>query len=371
MLSQYFNAYAACYTAYKQGAWCYEDGCIYRGLEMLDSVDPQGPWLAHLRRLIDKQVAADGTLLGYDIEEFNIDNILSGRLLFGLAARTGDARYMKAAGKLAEQLARHPRTESGNYWHKLRYPHQVWLDGLYMSLPFQIEFGKHIGSPELIGDAVGQFVAALNLTHDPTTGLYMHGYDESRQQRWADPETGRSPTLWTRALGWMAMAMVDSIELIGPAAAEASGLTKATSEFAAGIRTHQRDDGRWHQVTDMPDLEGNYPEASGTAMLAYFFLAGARIGIPECDTQTGNRALDGLLQHSLRKDEKGQLALYDVCHVAGLGGFDGNYRDGTPGYYLSEPLAPDDAKGVGPLMMAIVERMRAEAAGKTEIAQSA
>lgn len=371
MPEQYFDAYVRRFEAYKGGAWCYEDGCVYRGLAALDFLDPTGPWFDHLKRLINRQVAEDGTLAGYDIEEFNIDNILSGRVLFMLADRTGDPRYMKAAGHLAEQLARHPRTATGNYWHKLRYPHQVWLDGLYMGLPFQIEFGQRTGAPELVDDAVNQFVSALRLTHDPTSGLYAHGYDESRQQRWADPETGRSPAIWGRALGWMAMALVDMIGLIGPQAAETSGLAGYATDFARRMREHQRADGRWYQITDMPDLEGNYPESSATAMMAYFYLVGARLGIPACDAATGDRALDGLLKYALRADEDGNLQLHDVCHVAGLGGFGGNYRNGTPEYYLTEPLAPDDAKGVGPLMMAIAERRAAQAAGTAPIAHMA
>lgn len=371
MLTQYFLAYVERYTAYKQGAWCYEDGCVYRGLEALDAVEPDGPWFSHLLRLIEQQVSADGELTGYDADEFNIDNILSGRLLFGLADRTGDPRYMTAAGRLAGQLARHPRIPAGNYWHKLRYPHQVWLDGLYMGLPFQIEYGQRMGAAELVEDAVNQFVSALKFTRDPDSGLYAHGYDDSREQRWADPVTGRSPAIWSRALGWMAMAIVDTISLVGRGNAERSGLISAASDFATRMRTHQRPDGRWYQVTDMPNLAGNYPEASATAMLAYFYLAGARLGIPQCDAETGHRALDGLLKHSLRPDRRGRLVLHDVCHVAGLGGFEGNYRDGTPAYYVAERQAPDDVKGVGPLMMAVAERKRVEAGSSPAVARTA
>lgn len=371
MLDQYFHAYAGRYTFYKRGAWCYEDGCVYRGLEALSTIDPEGPWLGHLDRLINAQIAADGSMSGFVAEEYNIDNILSGRLLFGLADRTGDPRYMKAADRLAAQLSRHPRIAAGNYWHKLRYPHQVWLDGLYMGLPFQIEYGQRTETPELVRDAVSQFVSALRLTRDPRTGLYMHGYDDSREQRWADPETGLSPALWTRALGWLAMALVDTIALVGPKVAAASGLTDAATDFARRIALHQRPDGRWDQLTDMPELPGNYAEASGTAMLAYFFLCGARLGIPACDAETGGRAFESVVRHSLRPRADGELALHDICHVAGLGGFSGNYRDGTPAYYLSEPLAPDDAKGVGPLMMATAEYVRAKNSDLSTVVQSA
>jgi unsaturated rhamnogalacturonyl hydrolase len=355
MLGRFFDTYAERYSAYKGGDWCYEDGCIYRGLMLLDGADRSPQWFGHLKRLVDAQVDEAGGLAGYVAEDFNIDNILSGRALLFLHERTGEERYLEAAHLLARQLARHPRIDAGNYWHKLRYPHQVWLDGLYMGLPFQIEYGLKRGHPELVGDAVNQMRTALDLLRDPETGLYRHGYDASREQSWSDPETGRSPALWSRAIGWMAMALVDIIELVGPQAASATGLDATARDLARRLAKHQRPDGRWNQVTDLPDFEGNYPESSATAMFAYFYLMLGRLGLAERAPEIGLAALRGLLDNALRPDGSGQLALHDICHVAGLGGFGGHYREGTAEYYLSEPRVADDAKGVGPLMMSVAE----------------
>lgn len=360
MLTAYFDRYATDYSAYKQGDWCYEDGCIYRGLTLLDIADPDGPWSDHLVRLVNAQIAPDGSLAGYTTDEFNIDNILSGRALMALHARTGDEKYRLAAERLALQLERHPRIPAGNYWHKLRYPHQVWLDGLYMGLPFQIEYGQAFDRPALIEDAIAQINSALDLLANPANGLYSHGYDDAREQQWADKTTGRSRDLWSRALGWLAMALVDIRELIGPQKSLEAGLEAKIADFAARMQNHQREDGRWNQVTDMPDLKGNYAESSATAMLAYFYLAGARLGIAGIDAAVGRKALDGLLEHAMHKDASGRLVLDHIVHVAGLGGFEGQYRDGTAGYYVSEKIAVDDSKGVGPLMMAVAETRRSE-----------
>lgn len=356
MLETWFDTYAKDYSAYKEGDWCYEDGCIYRGLYMLDVADPEGPWFAHLQRLVDSQLGPDGALAGYDEKEFNIDNILPGRALIALAGRTGEAKYRLGADRLVGQLSRHPRTEAGNYWHKLRYPHQVWLDGLYMALPFQIEYGQTYDRPDLVADAIAQINSALDHLADPATGLYSHGYDAAREQPWADRTTGRSPALWSRALGWLAMAIVDIRELAGGQA----GLDPAIVEMATRIVAHQRSDGRWNQVTDQPDLAGNYAESSATAMFAYFYLTGARLGIPGVDAAIGQRALDGLLELAFQPNQSGNLVLNHICHVAGLGGFSGRYRDGTAAYYVSETMMPNDSKGVGPLMMAIAEHKRAQ-----------
>ncbi|WP_421399286.1 glycoside hydrolase family 88/105 protein [Agrobacterium fabrum] len=358
--TEYFDQFCNRYKHYKGGSWCYEDGCVYRGLQQLLEATGEARWNDHLHRLADPQIAADGTLAGYDPQEYNIDHILAGRILFPLSAQTGDARYLAAAGHLAGQLHSHPRTNAGNYWHKKRYPHQVWLDGLYMGLPFQIEYGQAMGRPELIEDALRQFSAALALTAD-AGGLYVHGYDESRSQRWADPATGKSPAIWARAVGWLAMALVDALVIVPDDSATAE-LRERTRRLLAGIIARQTQAGLWMQVLDNPDLAGNYAETSASAMFAYALLRAARLGLlqgeeAEAALAAGQRALAALLKTRLELDELGVARLTGIVHVAGLGGFDGNYRDGTPGYYLTEPVVSDDAKGVGPLMMAYAESL--------------
>ncbi|EPX75473.1 glycoside hydrolase family 88 protein [Salipiger mucosus] len=352
----YFDAFATRYRHYKGGSWCYEDGCIYRGLVLLRRATGETRWFDHLKRLTDAQIASDGTLSGYDPDEFNIDHILAGRCLFHLADRTGDARYMKAAGHLAGQLACHPRTEAGNYWHKKRYPQQVWLDGLYMGLPFQIEYAQRTGDAALIDDALGQLTRALELTRGPA-GLFVHGYDAARAQDWADAETGQSPAVWGRAVGWLAMALVDIAALV-PGRAPL-GETRALLD---AVIAQQQASGLWPQVLAAPDLAGNYEESSASAMFAYALMAADRQGIGGYGP-AGRRAWEALAGTRLEEID-GRVQLTRICHVAGLGGFEGNYRDGTPGYYLREPIVADDAKGVGPLMMAGAEMVLADSAAE-------
>ncbi|HEV7320832.1 MAG TPA: glycoside hydrolase family 88 protein [Ensifer sp.] len=355
----YFDQFAQRYSPYKGGSWCYEDGCIYRGLRLLFEATGEKRWSDHLHRLIDPQVAADGTLSGYDPDEYNIDHILAGRTLFPLALETGDPRYRKAADHLAGQLETHPRILAGNYWHKKRYPHQVWLDGLYMGLPFQIEYALANNKPALVTDALQQFSTALALTAT-AKGLYVHGYDDSRKQRWADPVTGKSPAVWARAVGWLAMALVDALALLPDDSATAA-LRERTRMLLRDLMARQAPSGLWMQVLDEPDLEGNYEESSASAMFAYALLRAARLGLAEREraVAAGGHALDALLSRRLVADIDGIMRLTTIVGVAGLGGFEGNYRDGSPGYYLSEQVVADDAKGVGPLMMAFAESLRA------------
>ncbi|UXT52347.1 di-trans,poly-cis-decaprenylcistransferase [Agrobacterium tumefaciens] len=361
--TDYFDQFSERYRHYKGGSWCYEDGCVYRGLLQLFEATGEVRWKEHLHRLSDAQVAKDGTLAGYDPQEYNIDHILAGRILFPLAAQTGDARYLAAAEHLAGQLRSHPRITSGNYWHKKRYPHQVWLDGLYMGLPFQIEYAQATDRTELIGDALRQFSAALALTAD-VGGLYVHGYDESRNQRWADPVSGKSPAIWARAVGWLAMALVDALVILPDDGATAE-LRESARLLLAGIVERQSDAGLWMQVLDNPGLAGNYEETSASAMFAYALLRAVRLGLvqgkeAQAALSAGRRALAALLETRLKADDGGVTRLVGIVHVAGLGGFEGNYRDGTPEYYLREPVVSDDAKGVGPLMMAYAESLLLE-----------
>lgn len=358
--NEYFDQFSSRYRYYKGGSWCYEDGCVYRGLQQLFEATGEARWNDHLHRLADAQIAADGTLAGYDPQEYNIDHILAGRILFPLAVETDDPRYLAAAEHLAGQLRSHPRIASGNYWHKKRYPHQVWLDGLYMGLPFQIEYAQATGRTELIDDALRQFSTALAATAD-SGGLYAHGYDESRSQRWADPQSGKSPAIWARAVGWLAMALVDALTILPEDGATAE-LRENTRRLLAGIIARQTEAGLWMQVLDNPGLAGNYEETSASAMFAYALLHAVRLKLLRGEEATaalsaGRRALETLLETRLKADEEGVMRLTGIVHVAGLGGFEGNYRDGTPEYYLTEPVVSDDAKGVGPLMMAYAESL--------------
>lgn len=357
-LDDYFNAYASNYSYYKGGSWCYEDGCLYRGLITLYGASGKQQWFDHMKRLVEEQVSETGQLRGYTIPEYNIDHILPGRALITLYKADPQPRYRAALDHLLRQLQSHPRTSAGPHWHKLRYPHQIWLDGLYMALPFKVEYAALTGDNALVDEALDEMLTALELTFDAPSGLFRHGYDEERLQAWANPQTGLSPAHWARSIGWLCMALADTIEA-APQCEKRDALSQWFSNLLAKLATLRTDDGRWLQVIDQPALEGNYAESSATAMFAYAFIKAARLGITNGDAAIGIKALDSLSENALKPNEIGRTVLQDICCVAGLGGFDGNYRDGSPAYYLSETLKDDDIKGVAPLMMAYAERLLA------------
>ncbi|MBE3638192.1 glycoside hydrolase family 88/105 protein [Mangrovicoccus algicola] len=364
MLTDYFSAFAAAYTPYKGGPWCYEDGCLYRGLELLHRATGEPRWLEAMQRRVDVQIGDGTALAGYALSDYNIDNVLSGRALLYLDEVTGDPKYMAAAAILIDQLASHPRTKSGVYWHKLRYPWQVWLDGLYMGAPFQIGYGLRTGDDALVADAIAQVVTALEMTKVEATGLYAHAMDEARRQPWADRGTGHNKAHWSRALGWLAMALVDIAALVGPE--RFAPLEPQTRDLLARIAALRVPGGIWLQVIDRPDLDGNYEESSASAMFVYALEKGAALGLAEPPPAD---LFDILAAKVVRPRADGGQEMAEICEVAGLGYFENRFRDGSAEYYLTEARVADDIKGVGPLMMSYAAHLeRRGAAARARVA---
>lgn len=302
----------------------------------------------------DTIVDKDGGIYLYDMSEYNLDFINSGKVLFDIYAETGDARYKKAMDLLARQLARHPRTHEGAFWHKLIYPFQIWLDGLYMASPFLARYGAMFDRPDLVDDAVNQFMICARRTYDNRTGLYYHAYDESRNQRWADPVTGHSPNFWGRSMGWWFMALVDVLDYVPENHPHRADLITFIKGLAVSLPEYQDKDGLWYQVLDCPEREGNFPEASVTSMVMYAYAKAVNKGyIDEEYIRVAEKAYDGLRKVLLRREPDKTWTLTRCCAVGGLGGT--KYRDGSFNYYIHERMRDNDAKATGPFIMGCIQ----------------
>jgi len=347
-------------------SWHYEHGLFLMAARAAGEAWADGALARASRDRSASLVRPDGSIVGYKNDEYNLDQINSGRNLLALYADTGEARYRIATGALAAQLRAQPRSPSGGLWHKLIYPNQMWLDGLYMAQPFAVRYAAAFGGDDLIEDSIKQFTIIADKAREPRTGLLKHAWDEKRSQLWADPETGRSPNHWGRAMGWYAMALVDVIEAlpaghsgIARLSAILSGLAGALAEFQDGPT------GLWYQVVDQGDREGNYLEASASSMLSYAFMKGVRVGALDRKRflAAGMKAYEGAVARFLRLGPGGELCLEGSCAVAGLGG--SPYRDGSFDYYVKEPVRVDDFKGVGPFILASIEYEAARGTGKS------
>ena len=293
---------------------------------------------------------------------YSIDSINCGKVLFFALDETGDERYRRAADFHARRLEGHPRCACGNFWHKEIYPDQIWLDGLYMAQPFRAEYDARFGGGRDAADIAGQFKNVRKYLYVPEKGLYVHACDMARKQPWADPETGKSPNFWLRSMGWYLMALIDCLELMDRQLYEHwRALRDLFVEAIDGIaRWRDPETGLYFQVIDRADVEGNYIETSGSAMVLYAMLKGVRLGLLDGEKylRDARRAFETLTALKLRRGADGLWHLNDICKVAGLG--PGEKRDGSVAYYLSEPRVADDAKGVGPWMMALAEYRRSK-----------
>lgn len=341
----------------KKPHWNYIDGCMITALLCAADITGEKRYFDFAENFIDWYVHEDGTIEGYDVEEYNLDNVNEGRVLFDLYKATGKEKYKKAIELINSQLKNHPRTSTGNFWHKDIYPNQIWLDGLYMAQVFNLRY--HQETDKDYSDIVNQFKNVRKLMFNEETKLYYHGCDTSKTMFWADKETGCSKNYWLRALGWFTVSLVDNIDLIDNEADKAE-LVKIFAEAMEGIAQYaDAETGMFYQVVDCGGREGNYLETSGSSMIAYAMMKGARLGVLDAKyAEMGKRAFDGICEKYLNFNEAGELNLGGICLVAGLGPDDKPHRDGTYEYYISEPIVDNDAKGVAPFILAYTEIKR-------------
>ena len=337
--------------------WNYIDGCMITALLAMAEISGDQRYFDFSRSFIDAFIGDDGAVRTFNPDKHTLDDINEGRVLFTLYERTGDQRYRLAAETLKRALDDQPRTHEGSFWHKEIYPNQVWLDGIYMAMPFLALYEGHFGSGDY-SDILHQIKTVRDHMRDGATGLYYHGYDASRSAFWADPETGLSKSFWLRSIGWFAVALADLVELL-PEGDGQDSLKGILSELMESVwRFHDPETGMYYQVPDRPGEAGNYLESSGSAMLAYAMLKGARLGALDASyADLGQKTFNGIVQNKL-SFEGGELNLGGICLVAGLGPEDNRRRDGTYAYYISEPVVQNDAKGVAPFVLCYTEVKR-------------
>ncbi len=342
--------------------WNYIDGCMITALLCAAEITGEEKYADFAERFIDFYVSEDGSIRGYSLEKFNLDDVNEGRVLFDLYKKTGKEKYKKAIFLLHEQLEKQPRTNTGNFWHKQIYPNQIWLDGLYMAQVFSTRFQKEFGGKDY-SDIVSQFKNVRKLMFDEDKKLFYHGCDCSKTAFWADKETGRSKNFWLRAIGWFCISLIDNIDYIDDENAKKE-LCAIFAEAVEGIAQYaDPETGMYWQVVDQGGREGNYLETSGSSMIAYAMMKGARLGVIDKKyAEAGRKAFDGICQKYLNINDEGELNLGGICLVAGLGPEDNRRRDGSYEYYVSEPVVENDAKGVAPFVLCYTEvkRMAAE-----------
>ena len=343
----------------KKPAWNYIDGCMTSSLIELYKTTKEEKYIEFVKKFVDYYVFDDGSIRGYDPSHFSTDDVCESRILFDLYDLTQNEKYNKAIEKTYYQVLNQPRTKEGNFWHKKIYPHQIWLDGLYMMQPFSTRY-QTLKANKDYSDIVNQFVNVRKLMFDENVKLYYHGYDSSKSMFWADSNTGLSKNFWLRSIGWFTVGLIDVYDYMDKEAKEKEIIAKLFKETIDGILMYQDEESKmFYQLPDKKYVEGNYLETSGSSMIAYALLKGARLNVlDESYRQKGKEIFEGICNKYLSVNQDGDLNLGGICLVAGLGPENNLRRDGSVKYYLSEPIVENDAKGVGPLIMAYTEMIK-------------
>lgn len=336
-------------------AWNYTQGLIAQSMVEVWKATGNKAYFNYAKMYADELIGEKGDILGYKMEEHNMDCLNSGKFLFDLFSVTKEEKYRLAILLLREQIKTQPRTSEGGFWHKQRYPNQMWLDGIYMGSPFYAQYAMIFQEPKLFEDVVGQFVVVNKHTYDKKTGLNYHGWDESKQQQWSNPKTGCSPNFWGRAEGWYVMALVDVLDFLPADQTGRSQILSILKQVAEGIKKYQDPKtGLWYQVLDQGGREGNYLEATASSMFTYALLKAVRKGYLGKDFKAvALKAYSGILKNLINNNNDGTISLTKCCAVAGLGG--NPYRSGSYEYYIKEPVRDNDPKGVGPFILASLE----------------
>ena len=331
----------------------YDYSLLGWAIDKLGEVDPK--YSAYMKAYIDYFVKDDGSIKGYKISDYNIDRVRPGTNILVLYERTGEEKYKIAAGKLIGQLEGQPRTNARGFWHKKIYPYQMWLDGIYMGSPFMVEYAKDFKQPKWFDESSFQIQEIYKNTLDSSSGLVYHAWDESREQRWCNPETGQSKHFWSRATGWYMMALVDVLDFLPedhpgrqPIIDILNNLSKAL------LKVQDPATGLWYQVLNMGGREGNYLEASGTSMFIYAFAKGAKKDyIDQKYLDIASNAFDSMVKVLVKTGDDGLPVLTNTCGACGLGG--NPYREADYNYYVTEKQVDNDQKGVAPFILAAIE----------------
>ncbi|MHB9141523.1 MAG: glycoside hydrolase family 88/105 protein [Paludibacter sp.] len=335
--------------------WDYCNGLELQAIYSVWKKTGNPVYFNYVNSYADTIIQNDGSIISYKLQDYNIDRVNSGKILFPLYTVTKNEKYRKAIELLRDQMKTHPRTSEGGFWHKKVYPHQMWLDGLYMASPFLAEYAKRNNDKELFDDVANQILTVAKHTYDAKTGLYYHGWDESHQQRWSNPETGTSPNFWSRSIGWYMMAIVDVLDYLPADHPKRPEIIKILLNLSQSLdKFRDKKTGLWYQVTDKGSKKGNYIESSGSAMFIYTWVKGAQKGyLPKSFLKKGEKAYAQYVKQFVKENPDQTISITNACSVAGLGG-DKKYRDGSFEYYISEPKRDNDPKAVAPFMMVSV-----------------
>lgn len=334
--------------------WDYKMGLVLSAFEKLYQKTTDVRYFNYIKEYADEMIDAEGTIKKYDVKEYNIDCANPGKLLFNLYDTTKDKRYLKVLQQLRAQLESQPRTASGGFWHKQIYPNQMWIDGLFMAEPFYTQYTVRFEKGKALDDIAQQFKLVHDYLVDKKTGLVYHAWDESKEIGWANTETGTSPTIWGRGIGWYMMALVETLDYYPKSNKNYKTLKSYLNEIAKSVNQYKSASGLWYQIADKRDLEGNFVESSSSGMIIYALAKGADKGYLSADyKKVAQQSFDAFIKEFVKKEENGQVLISNVSSNVGLGGKP--FRDGTNQYYLKGKAKDNSSPALAAFLLSAIE----------------
>lgn len=334
--------------------WDYKMSLVLFSFEKLYLKTKDKKYLNYIKEYADEMIDSSGNIKKYDVKEYNIDYVNPGKLLFNLYDSTKDNRYQTVIKQLRSQLESQPRTASGGFWHKEIYPNQMWIDGLYMAEPFYTQYTVTYENGKALDDIAKQFELVQNHLVDKKTGLVYQAWDESKQIGWANPETGTSPTIWGRGIGWYMMALVETLDYFPKSHPKQKELVGFLNEISKNVVKHKSTSGLWYQVTDKPELKDNFLESSSSAMIIYSLAKGADKGyLPASYKKTAQKSFDAFVKEFVKTDANNEITISNVSSNVGLGGKP--FRDGSNEYYIKSKAKDNSSPALAAFILSAVE----------------
>ncbi len=349
-----------------KGVLFYHQGVFLSGMQNVYLLTEKKEYFDYIKTYVDSVIGEDGSLIGFDYE-LNTDStpdlakaaltMLDHKqpiiLFYNLYDETGDEKYKKAIDTIAESMHFWPVNKCGGYWHMMTQHNQMWMDGAYMAGPLSVMYDARFGDKVLRERAINQIIIMNEHIRDDKTGLYFHGWDESKEAPWADKETGLSKEIWGRAVGWYAVAILDILEYIPKDHPKRKKLEEIETDLLESLLKFQDEKtGMWYEVVDKPERSDNWVESSCTNLFIYSFAKAIRTGVVSGERFENalKKAYDGIVS-SLYYDEDGYLVIDDVCCGTCI-------DEGTYEHYINRPKIKNDLHGAGAfiLMCAEVER---------------
>lgn len=330
------------------GRFHYHQGVFLLGMEKCWRQNHENKYYEYIKAWVDSLIDAEGTVLHYNSEE--LDDIQPGILLYNLYEKTGDERYKKALFTLVPLLKDWKKNAEGGFWHKTRYPNQMWLDGLFMAGPIAVQFGSTFGDSSYFDMMTYQAILMEKHTKDEKTGLLYHGWDQTKEVFWADPVTGKAPEFWGRAIGWYPVAILDMLDYLPADHKDRPKLIEILKDLVISLPKFQDESGLWYQVVDKGDQPDNWLETSCSSLFVYAIAKAVRMG--HLDPEYLHYAWKGYegVINTLKMDDQGGVIIGDICIGTGIGDY---------AHYIARPRSENDLHGAGAFILMCVEMSQA------------